>query len=92
MPRMKNPEKKVKALLDELNEYYSQLLKQEETMERDLRQKYPYEKYGIYGEIKVEEKMKKFKKHMRQVNLYITCLHNTIWTVTEEMKKYADKQ
>lgn len=92
MPRMKNPEKKVKALLDELNEYYFQLLKQEKTMEQDLRQKYPYEIYGIDGQMKVEEKMKKFKRHMRQVNLYITCLDNTIWTMTEEMKKYEDKQ
>lgn len=90
--RMKSPEKEVKKLLNELVKYRSEKRTGGQNLYHQLKEKYPYDVYGCDGELKIADKMKKYARHMREVDCTITALENVIWTIEEEMKKYDEKK
>lgn len=92
MPRMKSPEKEVKKLLNELVKYRSEKRTEGQDLYHQLKEKYPYDVYGCDGELKIADKMKKYSRHMQEVDCTITALENVIWSIEEEMKKYDEKR
>lgn len=87
MIRMKDPERKVKALLNELMEYRSIQKKGAQELYRKLTDQYPYEKYGCDAQMKIDDKMSKYYRHLKELDLYITCLQNTVYDVQERMQR-----
>lgn len=87
MIRMKNPEGKVEALLNELMEYRSIQKNGAQELYHKLKDRYPYEKYGCNAQMKIDDKMLKYYRHLKEVDLYITCLQNTIYDVQERMRR-----
>lgn len=92
MPRIMSPKKKVQSLLNDLTKYRSQKRAEGQDMYRRLKEKYPYEKYGCDGEPKIAYQMRKYARHMMELDYTILALESVIYSVDEEMKKYADKQ
>lgn len=92
MPRMMSPKKKIRKLLDDMIKYQKEKEEEGRSLYNRLAEKYPYEYYGIDGQMKIEEKMKKYTTHMQVVNVSIIGLENLLFTIDEEMKKYDEKR
>lgn len=86
-----NPRRETETLLRRFRNYRSALEERNKTIEKELTDRYPYEVYGCMGEIKVRDKMQKFRRDKEEIQFYIRCLENSIWTVDEEMKKINEK-
>ena len=92
MHRIMKKKKKIQKLLDDMIKYQKEKEEEGRTLYNKLAERYPYEYYGIDGQMKIEEKMKKYTTHMQVVNVSIIGLENLLFSIDEEMKKYADKQ
>lgn len=85
--RFVNPKKKVIMLLNDLVRYRALMKTEGQDMYHRLKEKYPYEKYGCDGELKIEEKMHKYAKHMKELDHTILALEQVIYTIEEEEEK-----
>ena len=92
MPRMMSPKKKIRKLLDDMIKYQKEKEEEGRSLYNRLAERYPYEYYGVDGQMKIEEKMKKYTTHMQVVNVSIIGLENLLFTIDEEMKKYDEKR
>lgn len=57
-----------------------------------LKEKYPYEKYGCEGEMKIEDKMRRYARHMKELDCTIIALEQVIYSVEERMEKYDEQR
>jgi len=92
MPRILSPKKKVQSLINDLNKYRSQKKAEGQDMYHRLKEKYPYEKYGCDGELKIECQMRKYARHMQELDYTILALEHVIYSVEERMEKYDEQR
>lgn len=92
MPRIMSPKKKIRKLLDDMIKYQKEKEEEGRSLYNRLAERYPYEYYGIDGQMKIEEKMEKYTTHMQVVNVAIIGLENLLFTIDEEMKKYDEQR
>lgn len=90
MRRMINPRKKMVRFLEDLEKYRSEKKAEGQEIYHRLKEQYPYEKYGVAGELTIEGKMQKYIRHMKEVDICIRCLENSIWSLDDAMSKYED--
>ena len=58
---------------------------EKESLRQNLREKYPYDYYGIKADLIFEEKSKKIEADLKRVNLYCTALAYMTEDVEGEM-------
>ena len=56
-----------------------------ESLEQNIREKYPYDGYGIKADLLIEEKSKKIDADLKRVKLYCTALAYMTEDVEGEM-------
>lgn len=83
-----SPKKKVQSLLNDLTKYRSQKKAEGQDMYHRLKEKYPHEKYGCDGELKIEYTMRKYARHMQELDYTIVALERVIYSVEERMEDY----
>lgn len=87
--------RKVRKLVDELKTYRDDLIEHHDKIVEDLKLKYPYDAYGVKGQMIIEEKTAKLNEHIKKTGYYIRALENTIWSVEDILnneKKKKDEQ
>lgn len=87
--------KKVRKLINELKAYRDDLIDRHDRIVEDLRLKYPYDAYGINGQMIIEEKTAKLDEHIKKTGYYIRALENAIWSAEDILnneKKKKDEQ
>ena len=92
--RYLNAERKVKKLISELRNYYNDLVERHDRIVEDMKLKYPYDAYGIEGQMIIEEKTAKLDEHIKKTRYYIRTLENVIWSVENRInnEKKKDEQ
>lgn len=75
--------RKVRRLIDELKTYRNDLIERHDRIVEDLKLKYPYDAYGIKGQMIIEEKTAKLDEHIKKTGYYIRALENVIWSVED---------
>jgi len=86
--------RKVRRLIDELKTYRDDLIERHDRIVEDLKLKYPYDAYGIKGQMIIEEKTAKLDEHIKKTGYYIRALENAIWSVEDiaNNEKKKDEQ
>lgn len=86
--------KKVKKLIRELKNYHDDLVERHDRIVEDMKLKYPYDAYGVEGQMIIEEKTAKLDGHIKKTGYYIRALENVIWSVEDRInnEKKKDEQ
>lgn len=85
--------RKVEKLISDLKTYRDDLVERHDRIVEDLKLKYPYDAYGIRGQMIIEEKTVKLDEHIKKTGYYIRALENTIWSVEDlNNEKKKDEQ
>lgn len=89
--RYLNAERKVKKLISELRTYHNDLVERHDRIVEDMKLKYPYDAYGIDGQIIIEEKTAKLDEHIKKTGYYIRALESVIWSVEDKINNEKKK-
>lgn len=90
--RYLDAKRKVEKLINDLKSYRDDLVERHDRIVEDLKLKYPYDGYGIKGQMIIEEKTAKLDEHIKKTGYYIRALENTIWSVEDIANNEKEKR